>query len=180
MARMRLAFLLPCVVSCCWCQTPSDYTRPADAVVYEVFFRQLASLSRISKNATIEARAAGGRVITLTVPKLQSVIGLTDSEADAVFTAAAECVRQMESLDNTMRPVILEARFQQMESGEAREPVAQQLKAYEKLHTQLVIMRVQELRKTLGDTRFAVLDQYVLRPGRNPRDLEPSQPAAIK
>lgn len=180
MIRITLAFLLPGVVSCCWCQTPAGDAHPADPVVYEAFFRQVASLRGISKNDTIEARAAGGRVIILNVPRLQNVIGLTDSEADVVFTTATDCVRQMEALDNTVRPLILEARFQQMESGEARGPVAQRLKAYEKLHTQLVLMRVQEVKRAFGDTRFALLDEYVMRPGRNRRDLELSQSAAFQ
>lgn len=180
MARLSLAFLISGVLWLCCGQTPPAGARPFDSEVYEAFFRQIDALHSLSGSDTTDVIAAGGKVVTLNVPKLQNVIGLTDSEADRVFAAATDCILQLASLDKTARPVILEARFQQLESGSVQPPVAQQVKAYEALHAQIILAHAGAIKTALGDARFQVLDQYVIGPGRKRSDLALSQPAAVK
>ena len=172
MSRVGSSFLFLGSVVSCFCQTPATDPRSPDAAIYEAFFREVAQLKSLSGD-TVSATMAGGRVIQLTVPKLQNVIGLTDSEVDALTAAAVDSVRQIGLLDNAARPLILDVRLQQLESGKLSASTAQRLSAFESNRRQIVLTHVQEIRAAFGESRFPVLDEYVMRPGRNPRDLQP-------
>jgi hypothetical protein len=160
---MKLAVLL----FLCWADG-------ADPAAYESFFRQVVQMKALS-DLTVRTQLNGVPATATLVPKkLQDVVGLTDSEANLVNAAAAECVARLNAL-RTPSSLAFESLMQQIESGKVSDSLDAQLKELGWRRTQAVLDDVERLRIALGEDRFQILNDYV-RSGRGRKELMPALP----
>jgi hypothetical protein len=148
------------------CQTPDagphtfvPVTPDTSASPYEWFFSQVFQL-----------KAAADRGQTLSVywtderqplPRLQDLIGLTDSEVALVNAVATECLAEIDELQHTGRALIFESRLEFIETGEHSEALAVRIKRLEDRHPELVTNYVNRLKAALPEAQFRKLDTFV-------------------
>ena len=127
----------------------------SDPTSFERFFQQVTHLKNVSGPVLLN-----GQPSQLTQPTPQNAIGLTDEESQVLNAIASDCEAKIRSLDASVRSSIFEARLQRIESEDV--PLAvRQLKNYRDERAQIVLTHIQQLRVTLGDSRFKMLDTYV-------------------
>ena len=170
LALMRvLRTALPLVLAS-WCPGQLAPANP-DPATYEAFFKKVVELKRAPDQVRIN-----GETVRVSVPKLQDVIGLADAEVDTLNQVAAECVRQLNALDQP-KPWIFEARLEQLAGGEMPEALAQQMQRWKDRRPQIVLEQVQQLKAALGES-FVRVDFFVHSP-ENPRSLQLTLPKAV-
>ena len=142
-----------------------------DTLLYESFFSEVARLKSFSDSNPDNTIQIRGLVRTLTIPRMQDFIGLTDIEVELLSVAAADCIKRRDSLLKP-RPAIFEARLEQIASGQVSASLARELRDLDQQHRNLILDTVQHLKTAFGDSRFRVLDEYV-HSSRGNRDFMP-------
>jgi hypothetical protein len=155
--RLALAFT---VAGCAFCQELPD------PVAYASFFDQVSSLKtqtdRLSKSE---------EGIVRTIPKIQDVIGLSDTEVEILNKIAADCVAAIDSLQEPRRELIFDSRLEFIETGKHSETLEKKLKDLDNRHDQLVLNHARQLKAALPDPSFAKIDGYIRTPVNDRKSL---------
>ena len=133
-----------------------------DAALYESFFRQVAEAADRTGPVPVRVSPAtvlNGAPTTLRQPTAQETLSLTDQEARALNTVAADCETKIRSYDHAVGPSLLAARIELLGSQSAA--AAQVLKDLTSARNAVVLAHVSELKAALGDSRFQTVDSYV-------------------
>jgi hypothetical protein len=168
--RLGLFLLLFCGVAPVPGQVPDSNAQPNDQDLYESFFAKVARLKEQSNNPHVVI--SGGRSATLIVPKLQDLIGLTDSEVQLLYSTALDLVEKLRVLMQR-RPSVFEARLQRIESGHLSPSLAKEFEEMDQEHSRLIADHVQRLKDGVGDKEFKSLERFVHSPTWE-RDLTPT------
>ena len=134
---------------------------------YESFFQQLIRLKWYSNLPNNSVQLNG----SLSIPKLQDLIGLTDSEVAILDSTATDCLSQIKPFLIAGK-LTFESRLQPVASGRVSDDLAQRIQDLDTKREEVVLKHVDALKTALGDSRFQVLDEYV-RSSKWIKDLVP-------
>jgi len=162
------AILAVCLV--CSLPISAQTTEPADTDTYLSFFQKVTELKSLSNPPQLPAQI-NGKSVTISVPKIQDVAGMTDFEVSSLEAVAANCLASIKPIQKPNQSVF-EYRLEQIESAQASGALEQQMRDLEKQQQDAVTAHVQRLKVLFGDARFQVLDDYV-RSSRWRKDLTP-------
>jgi hypothetical protein len=129
-----------------------------DNVIYEAYFRQVASMEDLAGQLESQgksAESARGRI--------QASAELTGFEAQALKSVALDCRAQVAATSAAAQPLIDSARGQAASSGAPSAAIQGQLHALQVQREAAVDAHILQLRKALGESRFWKLDAYIRR-----------------
>jgi hypothetical protein len=127
-----------------------------DAATYGKFFSQVAMM----KGSTLPAVVTEKYEVVITRPGVQETLGLTDAEMEFLNSIASDCVRAVGRLTPS-GSAIFEARLRSIESGETLAQMEQRQRREDGRRDQVVLDRVEQLKKALGDSRFATVEAFL-------------------
>jgi hypothetical protein len=165
------AIVAVCLV-CSWAvsaQTPE----PMISDTYVSFFQKLTDLKSLSNPSPLRLpRQLNGKSVTISVPKIQDLAGLTDFEVSSLESIAANCLASLKPLQKPNQSVF-EYRLEQIETAQTSAALEQQMADMAKQQEEAVAAHVQRLRVIFGDSRFQTLEDYV-RSGKWRKDFTPN------
>ncbi len=130
---------------------------------YSFFFSQISDLKSSSdRSLTVASNDGGLKVISF--PKVQDVIGLTNTEADLLNKVSADFVAAIDNLESARHDLIFESRLEFIETGTHSDALAQKLKNVDDQEAQLALKGVRQLKSSLPEASFAKIDTYVHTP----------------
>jgi hypothetical protein len=121
-----------------------------------LFFRQVAQLRDPATSIQLN-----GQPTTLRYVTLEETIALTAREAEQLRTAADDCNSAIRAIQAEHRPGLLLARLDAIASEPAAARLSAETKARERRMEEVVLRRLNDLRREMGETAFHVIDSYV-------------------
>ena len=161
--RVSLAFW---TIGCLWqaaSQTAGmDFSQLSslDSITFERFFKEVAQLSEVARNAS-SLVSLNWQPSKLTTRTAQDAIGLTNEESQTLKAVASICETRISSFDESARPSVFEARLQLIES-ETSSMAIERLNSLDLERQQILSSYIQRLRTAFGDTRFKLVEDFVL------------------
>ena len=153
------AIITVCML-CSWpasAQTPE----PLDSQTYLSFFEKVLDLKSLSDPSLLRLpRQLNGKSVTISVPKIQDVAGLTDFEVSSLEGVAANCLASLKPIQKPNQSVF-EYRLEQLESAQTSAALEQEMRDLAKRQEDAVAAHVERLKVLFGDFRFQVLEEYV-------------------
>jgi hypothetical protein len=162
-ARVALAFW---TIGCLWhapsqtAGTDLSQLSSFDSIAFERFFREVAQLSEVARNVS-SVVSLNGQPSKLTTPTAQDAIGLTNEESRTLKAVASLCETRIRSFEEAARPLVFEARLQLIES-ETSSLAIERLNSLDLERQQILSACIQRLRTAFGDTRFKLVEDFVL------------------
>jgi hypothetical protein len=134
-----------------------------DAALYEFFFRDVVESASNSGPVPIRVSPAlllNGAPTALRQTTAQEILSLTDQEARALNTVAADCTTKIRSYDRSIGPSLFAARLELIQSQSGKD-ATQALKDLTSARNAIVLAHLSELKTALGESRFQTVDSYV-------------------
>jgi hypothetical protein len=139
------------------CQSGASPT--SDVSAYETFFHQV-DVVQVTPRAG-DFTLLNGQGTSVSLPPIETRMGLSHDQAALLRVSALDCVAEIRSVDDDIRPLTFDARIQTIEYGEPAVWVIQRLADLNQKRNQVLVDHVQHLRVALGDAAFATLDTFV-------------------
>ena len=165
--KFQMAMALTLASSVCGAQ---DHPDPA---AYRQFFRQVVDLKSIADRGAM-AQSLNGQMVTLKIPTLQDVIGLSDAEVAIVNATAADFGTKDTLFRMALIPLTFESRLELAGTGNISEELARKMKDIEDQRNQATLSHVESMKTALSAASFEKLDAYVRATGGAKKSLQPA------
>lgn len=152
--KFQVALALAIASSMCSAQ---DHPDPA---AYQQFFRQVVELKSMADRGTM-AQSLNGQTVTLKIPTLQDVIGLSDAEVAIVNATAADFGTRDTVFRRALIPLTFESRLELAGTGNISDELARKIKDIEDQRNRATLSHVEETKTALPAASFEKLDAYV-------------------
>jgi hypothetical protein len=158
MALFRMTLLLFIVV--CNGNGQTEQPQRPDYVLYGAFFEEVWKRTFVVHMITISQAKPGGteKPREILQPTMQESIGLTHDEGRGLATIATDCHSREWLISEAARPLVWEARLEEIDAGKVSSTVQQKLKLLEDQRSEMIIGYVRQLREMLGSDRFQIVE----------------------
>jgi hypothetical protein len=131
---------------------------PLDPATYESFFRAVSALTTappVSGPATLNGQATN---LVLVQPRLEEALGITVDEAQQLRTVAADCATKIDAIDEAVKPLVKELRFEALAEEAPSEPITRSYNELNRQRAQMVLDHIEELKAAFGEARFSQIE----------------------
>jgi len=113
------------------------------------------------------------------IPKIEDIIGLSDTDVDILNSTATDCIAQFVPLDRTQSSLTFESRIQFVGSGKISKEVVQKLADLDEQRDLITIDHVRQLKDALKAESFQTLNAYVHATPGEKKSLMPPVTSAL-